>query len=306
MAKVFNEKLKELREELTPTKTVFEKKVKELRKKIKEKNKGFEKKKVLKKTRKKSSQTKKAGIKASKKSVSKPKKVSVKKIIKSKTGIPGLDKALNGGIPSGNLVVIAGGPGSGKTTFGIQYLYEGAKKYDEPGVFISLEEEPERLISNYEAMGFNITSLIKKKKLVFVKNTLYKLESLIQNITDAIELVNAKRVVIDPGALLSLFFETEIEVRKALVDLANLLKRLKVTSMITMDFHLGKETDFGLEEYAADGVILLYHVKSGNIYERMIAILKMRGTTHSEKLMPFRLAKKGIQIYAEEEVFTKV
>ncbi len=287
MNKSFNKKIKELRKNIVPEKVVFEKKIGELRKnisKIPKKKKQYDK-----------------HIKAIKKI-----KTTNQKDIRSKTGISGLDESLNGGIPKGNFVIVAGGPGSGKTTLGFQYLYEGAKKFGEPGVFISLEEEPERIIENYEKMGFKVKPLIKNKKLLIVKNTLYKMDALMQNITDSIELINAKRIVIDPGSLISLFFETKIEVRKALIDMANLLKRLKITSIITSDFNLESENTFSLEEYAADGVILLYHVKTGNVYERMLAILKMRGTTHTERIMPFHIEKGGITIYSEEEVFTEV
>lgn len=222
------------------------------------------------------------------------------------TGIPGFDDALHGGIPPGNLVVVAGGPGSGKTTLGLQFLYEGAKNHGENGVFVSLEEEPKRLIDNAERMGINLEELVEQGKILIIKSELFQLDELFRRVKSAVREVSAERLVIDPGSLLRLFFETEVEVRKAFVELASLLKRLEITSMITIDFHIEGKGVFEMEEYAADGVILLYHMKTGNIYQRMIAILKMRGTSHSEKVHPFKIGEGGLVVYPEEEVFREM
>ena len=223
-----------------------------------------------------------------------------------KTGILGLDEVLHGGIPWGNLVVIAGGPGSGKTSLGLQFIYEGAKQFNEPGVFISLEEDPERLVSNAEKLGWDFKPLIEQGKVLIVKSSMFNLNNLFRNIKESVKQVRAKRIVIDPGALLRLFFETEVEVRKAFVELANVLKNMGITSLVTTDFNAEAGKQFEMEEYAADGVLLLYYFRNGNIYQRMVAILKMRGTGHSEKVHPFKISIGGITIYPEEEVFSEV
>ena len=84
---------------------------------------------------------------------------------RTQTGIPGLDDLMDGGIPRGNLVVLAGDPGSGKTCFCIEYLYNGAMKYNEPGIYISLEETYDEIIRNGREFGYKLEELIEKKML---------------------------------------------------------------------------------------------------------------------------------------------
>jgi len=109
--------------------------------------------------------------------VEKIKKAKTKKVnekSRTKTGIYGLDKLIEGGIPNNNIISLSGTSGSGKTIFGLQFLCKGASEYGENGVFISLEEDPERLIKTCESFGWNARKLIKENKLIIAKTPLYK------------------------------------------------------------------------------------------------------------------------------------
>ena len=103
-----------------------------------------------------------------------------------KTGIPGFDKITDGGLPKDNLVVISGDPGSGKTIFCIEFLYKGATEFDEPGVFVSLEEGKEAIIQTASIFGWDLQKLIDKKKLEIIAVDLYDFEQLKNIIGDAI------------------------------------------------------------------------------------------------------------------------
>ena len=82
------------------------------------------------------------------------------------TGIPGADKILGEkGIPRGHSILVAGGPGSGKTTFAIQFLYKGATEHNEPGIYISLDEDPEDVKKNMSKFGWDIGKLEQDKNL---------------------------------------------------------------------------------------------------------------------------------------------
>ncbi len=223
-----------------------------------------------------------------------------------KTGIKGLDEILHGGIPRKNLVTVSGGPGSGKTILCLQYIYNGAKLYKEPGVFISLEEEPDRLIKTAESFGWDIKEMIKKNKIIIRKVPLYKFAVLKNIIRDSVHRIDAKRLVIDPGALFDLFFEREIEVRKAMVELGSMLKDLGCTTIITTEEKYGKEYVFNQSDFSSDGIIFTYYTKVSNEFMRMIAIIKMRGTSHSEKIHPLRFTSNGLEVLANEEVFQDV
>ena len=221
-----------------------------------------------------------------------------------KTGVKGLDNILNGGIPEGNLVTVSGGPGSGKTILGLQFLYKGAKNYNEPGVFISLEEDPDRLIKTAKSFGWDLNELIKKNKLLIVKIPLFKFQLLKNTIRESVYQIKAKRLVIDPGALIQLFFERQIEVRKATIELGDMLKKLGCTTIITTE-EKGTES-FDQSEFSSDGVIFTYYTKISNQFMRMIGVIKMRGTNHSEKIHPLRINNKGLEVLSEEEVFQDV
>ena len=227
-------------------------------------------------------------------------------VIRTKTGIPGLDKLLYGGIPKGNLVVISGGPGAGKTTLCLQYLYEGALKANEPGIYISLEPTKDELIETGLEYGWDIQALIDKKMLEIVKVPLYDFEKLKTLIEDLVDKHKAQRLVIDPAGLFKLFFDKELEVRKAILELGELLKKVGCTTLLTIEMEgTTKSAFYGLEEYIADGVVLLYHTQVATMFVRTIAILKMRGTKISEKLSPLKITEEGVEVLAEEEVFSE-
>ena len=78
---------------------------------------------------------------------------------RTKTGIPGLDELLNGGIPKGSNVLVAGGAGTGKTILTTQYLYNGATKYGEAGLFVTLEGNVRDIAWNMESFQWDIKSL---------------------------------------------------------------------------------------------------------------------------------------------------
>lgn len=221
-----------------------------------------------------------------------------------RSGIPGFDDLVNGGIPEGNLVMVSGDPGSGKTAFCLGFLYRGAKDYNEPGVYISLEESNQDVIQEASYYGYDLDSLIKKKMLHISSIALYDFDKLKNSIEEAIEGIHARRLVIDPGVVFRLFFEKELDARKTLLNLGKMLKRTNVTAVITNELSLDKLNSlFGLEEFVADGVILLYHTKLENRFIRSIGVLKMRGTKISEKLHPIEIGANGLRVLSKQELF---
>ncbi|MFA6065517.1 MAG: ATPase domain-containing protein [archaeon] len=222
-----------------------------------------------------------------------------------KTGIPGLDALLNGGIPRENLVVISGDPGSGKTIMCMSFIYFGAKKFNEPGVFISLEETKEDVLKMSSLMGWDFEGLLKEKKVEIIAVDLYDFDKLKDLIQDTITRIGAKRLVIDPGVIFRLYFKEELEARKQILGLGKMIKATGCTAIITNESSAGAGDNdlFGLEEYVADGVILLYHKKIKDQFVRSIAVLKMRSTKISEQSHPIIITKKGIEVLSKHEVY---
>ena len=170
----------------------------------------------------------------------------------------------------------------------------------------SLEEEKSRLQETAKSYGWDFERLEEEGKLLMINVKLYDFEKLKNTIEDAIYKIGAKRLVIDPGVILKLYFDKELELRKSLLDLGSLLKRLGVTAVFTAEPAGEFSSLFGLESYVADGVILLYHTKLENEFIRTIAIMKMRGTSISEKLHPVTISKHGLVVLSEQEIFHEI
>ncbi|MCX6803826.1 MAG: hypothetical protein NTY48_04630 [Candidatus Diapherotrites archaeon] len=220
-----------------------------------------------------------------------------------KTGIPGLDSIISGGIPRDNLVVISGDPGSGKTILCMEFIYEGVTKFNEPGVFVSLEESKEEIIKIADLFGWDFETLIKEKKIEIVTIDLYDFDQLKDIIEDTISRVKAKRIVIDPGVIFRLYFSKELEARKKILELGRMLKESGCTSIITNESSSNTNDLFGLEEYVADGVIIMFHKRIKEKFERSIAVIKMRGTKISEKTHPLVITKSGLDVLSKQEMY---
>lgn len=232
------------------------------------------------------------------------KKVNVERV---RTGVEGLDEMMGGGIPKGNLVVLSGDPGSGKTVLCWQFIYEGITKYNENAVYVSLEETEETIFQGALEFGWDLKKLVEEGKLVIVTVELYDFERLKAAIEDNVKSVGAKRVIVDPGVIFRLFFERELDARKRIVSLGKMLKSIDTTAIISNEITLDKQSSlYGLEEYVADGVILLYHTKMKNRFIRSVAVLKMRNTKIEEKLKPVKITSEGIKVLTKSELFDEV
>ena len=126
---------------------------------------------------------------------------------KANTGIQGLDEITNGGLPQGRPTLICGGPGCGKTLMAMEFIVRGATLYNEPGVFMTLEEKTEELTINVASLGFDLAKLQRNKKLrldyVHIDRSEieetgeYDLDGLFIRLEHAIDSIGAKRVVLD-------------------------------------------------------------------------------------------------------------
>src|ERR1044071_1707299 len=90
----------------------------------------------------------------------------VQPVPKSPTGIQGLDEITGGGLPRGRPTLVCGGPGCGKTILSMEFLINGARQFDEPGVFLSFEESIEDLTLNFSSLGLDPRALAVRKKLL--------------------------------------------------------------------------------------------------------------------------------------------
>jgi KaiC/GvpD/RAD55 family RecA-like ATPase len=218
-------------------------------------------------------------------------------------GIKGLDDMLKGGIPRNHHVVITGGPGTGKTSFCMQYLWMGITQFDEWGVFITLEEKPEKIIGDVKAaFGWDLDYEIKKGRLSIIAPDKYNFQNLMDLIQAEVLQQGMKRIVIDPLTMLRLFFKDDFDFRKNLFNMLDFLGSMDCTVLLTAErpYAQRENMEFQLEEFITDGVIALYNIPRKNERIRALEILKMRGTSHSSNVYPFQITDKGIVVVPEE------
>jgi len=226
---------------------------------------------------------------------------------KCPTGILGFDEITGGGLPKGRPALVCGGAGCGKTVFAAEFIVRGATEFNEPGVIMSFEENIDELTKNFASMGFDLKSLIAKKKVfldyVFIeRNEIeetgdYNLEGLFVRLSNAIETIGAKRVVLDTIEALFSGLSNTIILRAELRRLFRWLKDKGVTVIITGERGEGTLTRYGIEEYVADCVILLDHRMIDQICTRRMRIVKYRGSSHGTNEYPFLIGSTGFSIF---------
>jgi len=225
---------------------------------------------------------------------------------KSLTGIQGLDEITGGGLPKGRPTLVCGGPGCGKTILAMEFLINGARKYNEPGVFMSFEETPEDLTLNLAALGFDPRALVSRKKLALdyvrvdareIQETgEYDLDALFIRLGHAIDRIGAKRVVLDSiETIFSGLSQTRI-LRIELRRLFTWLRTKGVTAIVTGERGDGTMTRHGLEEYITDCVILLDHRVVEQNATRRLRVVKYRGSSHGANETPFFIDETGISV----------
>jgi circadian clock protein KaiC len=221
------------------------------------------------------------------------------------TGIAGLDEITGGGIPKGRPTLICGGPGCGKTLFGMEFLVRGALN-GEPGVFVAFEERPEELAQNVASLGFDLKQLEKQKKIfieyIHVERSEidetgeYDLDGIFYRLGDAIETIGAKRIVLDTLETLFSGFSNQAILRAELRRLFRWLKDRGVTAIVTAERGDGPLTRQGLEEYVSDCVIVLDHRLSDQVATRRLRVVKYRGTKHGTNEYPFLIDENGVEV----------
>ncbi len=220
---------------------------------------------------------------------------------KVKTGIPGLDELIGGGLPKNSVTLLAGTTGTGKTIFSMQFIYEGAHKFGEKGLYISLEEPLENIRENAKVFGWDMEKLEAENKIDLVRYDPYHVEDFYAILESNIRKINAQRVVIDSISALGLYVRDPTELRRVIFNISTLLRKLGCTTIITSEIHPRQNelSRFGVEEFIADNVIALYYLKAGSQYFRTMTVWKMRGTEHSQKLHPYKISSKGAVVYSK-------
>ncbi len=243
------------------------------------------------------------------------------------TGVQGLDELISGGFPKGRVVLVLGGPGSGKTVLASQFLYKGLSDYSENGIIVSLDEskghyysemlkfgwdfkkaEEEGKFSYIDATRLSRVALLKEKMLKEESSSLrgkqLPIDKLLEELQTKIKEIDAKRVVLDTLAQLFYRFLDPIERRTAAVDLIESLSDLGATVLVTTELsQLGLERKIMDEEFLVQGVIMMQTLYSGGTTTRGLQVEKMRGVNVNNNLVPYTIDRTGIEIYPNMTLF---
>jgi len=232
---------------------------------------------------------------------------------KIRSGIPGFDSISSGGFRSGRSIVLSGQPGSGKTTFGMQFLAAGARDFDERGIFVTLSQSPSEIKNDFISYGWDVQQLIDDGKLIIIDarpfkkeegfialdESLYRGETLpfmhlTQLIMSSINRITAKRIVIDSITVLAMQYANNFYIRQGLQGMVQALEGQNCTSILISETDDSDKTP--VEWYVASGVVSLCHVRKEDTMERTLQVVKMRGTKHSEQIFPLKIGEMGLQV----------
>jgi KaiC domain protein len=226
-----------------------------------------------------------------------------------KVGIVGLDDMLGGGLIPGSICAIIGTYGTGKTTFSLEFVWDGLKN-GENVIYISLEEREDRLIGYMRQKGWDVEPYLNKSLFVIkLDPTDFELaNNRIKNeLPNLISEVKASRVVIDPISLFEDLFETDADRRHEMFRFVEGLRDKDCTIMMTSE--TDKDNVFSsrhaLIEYLSDTVILLRFMRHKDLTDVHLAleVVKMRMSSHSREIKPYEIESDQVLVYSEANVF---
>ncbi|NLE01216.1 MAG: ATPase [Fibrobacter sp.] len=218
-------------------------------------------------------------------------------------GIKGLDKMISGGLLRGSANLLEGAPGTGKTTMAMQFIYNGIKAYNEPGLIITFEEFPQQYYHDALQFGWDLKKLEAEEKLKVIfsdpQTTLEEFEKMDGEFVSIVEKMGIKRVIIDSMTHFEAITADQYELREIETKLINALKREGVTSILLRenDNLLGQISQVTSKiPFIVDSYTILRYVEIDSAIEKALCVLKMRGSDHQKDIRCFRITSKGIEV----------
>ena len=215
-----------------------------------------------------------------------------------KTGIKKLDKILGGGFPKNSIVVLSGGVGAGKTTFGLQFVHENLTAGN-PALIISTKDRPEDLIMHSAGFSWNLEKWQREEMLKIVFYSPNELRTIIGggagSLLDLIDDISASIVFIDSLGFISSSFDKLSDLISFSFTFMNTFKKMEITTLATVE-HAHKMEKMELWEHLADGAINLYNYTEKAKRYRYMELLKMRNTQINKDFLPYKVNSKGIEL----------
>jgi KaiC/GvpD/RAD55 family RecA-like ATPase len=235
---------------------------------------------------------------------------------RTKTGIPGLDELLEGGFPKGRNILVSGACGTGKSIFAMEYIYKGAVELNEPGIFVTFDEMPDKIRQDMLRFGWNVKEAEDEGKMAIIDATsaragqvsqeehsfgrgVYDRNEFTSKLLNTIKELNAKRIAIDSTSAIGFQLDAGKDgIRQEILAINYMMSYIGMTTLLTSEIPQQPPEDtrqfskYSVEEYVADGVIILNFI--GGMNPRRLFVRKMRGTKHSEQVHSLEITDKGI------------
>ena len=219
---------------------------------------------------------------------------------KLSTGVGGLDEMMHGGLPKQSILLVAGGAGLGKSTIGLQFIMAGLR-IGEPGVIVIFEEQDDQFIFEASRMGWDLQEYIDKGLLRILHSNPHEILPDEHNllIKCAIEEIGAKRLFMDGIYNLEIALPDNLEMKEHVMLLTDFLKFKGITALFTNEVtelsNLDKMPELGVS-FIADAILVLHFVEDGIRFERVLSVVKLRGSDHDRTIRKYHINNNGVEI----------
>jgi circadian clock protein KaiC len=220
-----------------------------------------------------------------------------------KTGIAGLDQMLGGGFLAQTANLVEGAPGTGKTTIGMEFIYNGIVRSNESGIILTFEEFPQQYYRDAATFGWNFKQLEKENKLRIIMTSPEVTKADLENIGGRIETlaqeINARRILVDSLSHFERLSQDPVELRSIVYSFVNALKREGMTSVLTRESPALLGEAGSVDEdvaFVADSYVLLRYVEIDSAVHKALLVLKLRGSDHAKDIRQFSITKDGIVV----------
>ncbi|HEY0781935.1 MAG TPA: ATPase domain-containing protein, partial [Thermoanaerobaculia bacterium] len=223
------------------------------------------------------------------------------------TGVAGLDSILGGGLPAGQLYLIEGEPGTGKTTLALQFLRAGFQR-DGPALYVTLSETRRELLLVAESHGWDLTgieihelemseaSLAAEGQLTFFHPSELELSETTDRVLRKIEALRPARIVFDSLSELRLLAQSSLRYRRQVLGLKQFLSGRNTTVLLLDDLTAPGE-DQQLRSIAHGVVRLEQMATEYGAERRRLRVLKMRGVAFRGGLHDFAIRRGGLEVF---------
>jgi len=216
------------------------------------------------------------------------------KIVRLRTGVEGIDKLLEGGIPEGFFVAVTGEPGCGKTIFSIHFIYQGVLDGDKC-IYVTTEESRESIIRQAAQFNMDFEKAVEEKKLIVVDALMGRedrwslqsldMEALVDKIIEAKKELGYGRARVAIDSLSAFWLDKPAMARRYSYFIKKVLSKWNFTIVAVSQYAITTAESFGWGvEHIADGIIRFRRILRGGELRRFIVIEKMRQTNHSRYL----------------------